>query len=125
MRGAMSERRHYYRLNIEEFDLKLLVIPGDENLYVGKIRDISSGGISFYSDKDSFVINAEKVIDIIFNVEDDNGEKTFILKLEIIREENRGEKTLHAGRFIGVSNDLKDKLFQTLEKIARKQPVLV
>lgn len=115
-------RRIYDRLNIEKYKIPIDVIDAYNDPNLGNIKDISKGGICFYTNEKSVINKNNNIVDVIILK---NGD--FIaMEVEILREEKRKNgKTEHAGRFLGVPSVVTSKFPYELVESNKIQLVLV
>lgn len=106
----MKEKRQYMRYDVWEQDIYVNIIDKEGASHIGKIRDISRGGVSFYSYKDITIDDDEdeKIVTVSFKI---NGEK-IVFETLIIRTQETYYGVLHAGMFTGIPSHLRRILFQ-------------
>lgn len=120
--SKFKEKRIHTRYDLEEELIDIMIINHSNEMSIGKIRDISKSGISFYSNFDTLKDFYKSVVDIMFVFKD----KTYILETEILREENNSAyNKLHAGEFKGISSSIVSYLCELLESYKLKFSELV
>lgn len=113
-------KRNFERINLEKLNIPIDTINVENFPTKGILKDVSEGGISFYTKTQTLINNWDNKIDVIMM----QNKKYVVLEVEILREEKiKKGKTLHAGQFVGVPILVSDNF--PLEFISKNEKSLV
>lgn len=113
-------RRIFPRYDLMQLPLFIDIIDTYNEPSLGKVRDISKGGISFYSTEDTLVSKDNNVIDVLLFLD----AKCYSIEVEILREISLEDgQTLHAGRFLGIPNEINNTFPNVLTENAERELV--
>jgi len=111
-------RRIFPRYDLMQVPLFIDIIDPYNDSLLGKVKDVSKGGISFYTNEDSIVSEEDNVIEVLLYLEG----ACYSIEVEILREIPLSDgQTFHAGRFIGIPSEIKSVFPGVLTENAERE----